>query len=160
MRVCLTGLNSVLWHLLPDKVWFYLTSDFLFVLRVDVMIGCCVLVRCTSQMTATTLQVPSRNTSPFFSTVMCERENVAVQPSSHSCIIDISTPDWRWGEMCGVFLLYITRVWGLVLPYELPAWYIYLVGLLAVLQTSWIYFHKACLLSYSFVLCMCMQFRT
>ena len=33
---------------------------------------------------------------------MCVAVNVVVQPSSHSCPMEISVPDWRWGKMCAV----------------------------------------------------------
>ena len=38
----------------------------------------------------------------LFSTMMCVNVNVYVHPSSHSCPMDISAPDWSWGNTCAV----------------------------------------------------------
>ena len=62
-----------------------------------------VILNC--HMPASPLRVPSRTTSPCFCTVMVVAANVDVQPSSHSCPMDISAPDRRWGNMWAVFAL-------------------------------------------------------
>ena len=59
----------------------------------------------TFRMPAAPLQVPFMNTSTCFCTVMLVSANVAVQPSPHSCPMDIIDPDWRWGKMWDVLAL-------------------------------------------------------
>ena len=63
------------------------------------------------------LRVPFRTNSPCFYTVMVVAVNVAVQPSSHSCPLDISAPDWRWRNMWDVLALVDSE--GLRLSYDL-----------------------------------------
>ena len=94
--------------------------------RVGVGLGCGVVARCTYHIPATPLQVLSRTTYPFFSTIKCVAVNVAVQPSSHILPMEISAPDWRWGKMCDVLALVdnkglrlISALWVayIILPY-------------------------------------------
>ena len=72
-------------------------------------VGPCDGVSLTCHMPASPLRLPSRTTSPCLCTVVVVAVNVAVQPSSHSCSMEISAPDWRWGKMWDIFPLLIVR---------------------------------------------------
>ena len=56
-------------------------------------------------MPAASLRVPSSTKSPCLFTFMVVAVNVAIQPSSHIYPMDISAPDWRWGNMSDVLAL-------------------------------------------------------
>ena len=62
-------------------------------------------VSLTCHMPDAPLQAPFRTTSPCFCTVMVLAVNLSVQPSSNICLMDISVPDWRWGNMWAVLAL-------------------------------------------------------
>ena len=64
-------------------------------------------------MPVSPLHFPSRTFSPCLCTLMVVSVNVAVQPSSHSFPMEISAPDWRWGEMCDIFALIYSKGIGL-----------------------------------------------
>ena len=63
--------------------------------HVGMVFGCGVVVRFTCHTPDSSFQWPSRNMRPFFSTLMCVAENVAVYPSSHSFPMNIISHDWR-----------------------------------------------------------------
>ena len=68
-------------------------------------IGCVVVDRFTCQIPENPLQAPSRNRLTLFYTLMCKSGNVALHPSSHNLPMNISAPDWRWGNMCSILSL-------------------------------------------------------
>ena len=68
-------------------------------------LGCGVVDRCTCNMPAATLRVPSRTTFIFLSTVMYMSVNVAVQPLQYSLPVEISDLNWSWRKMCYVLAL-------------------------------------------------------
>ena len=80
-------------------------------------VGTCGGVSLTCHIPVSPLRFPSRTFSPCLFTVMVVVMNVDVQPSSNSCPMEISAPDWRWGEMCAIFALFDIK--GLVLSYAL-----------------------------------------
>ena len=80
-------------------------------------VGPCGGVSLTCYMPASPLQLPSRSFSSCLCAFIMITVNVAVHTSSHSYPMEISAPDWRWGEMCDIFALVYSK--GLMLSYAL-----------------------------------------
>ena len=113
MRVCLIGLNSVVWYHC-SRSCFVISAIKLFVdWRVGVGIGCGVVASCNWYMPAADLRFPYRTTSNFFFTVMLVAVNVAGQTLLHIWSMEISTPNGGWGNMCDVLALVYNKGLGL-----------------------------------------------
>ena len=65
-------------------------------------VGTCAGVSLTCHIPNYPLRLPSRTTSTCLCTVIVVSVNVAVQPSSHSCPMEISAPDWMWVNMWAI----------------------------------------------------------
>ena len=63
-------------------------------------IGCSVVARCTCHIPYTLLRMHYRTMYHLFSMVICLVVNAVVHPSSNSCHMEISAPNWGWIGMC------------------------------------------------------------
>ena len=101
-KVLLTGLNR--------SVWYHLASSVLIISARSLSdAGCCLLgvwsgllVKLTCNMPDVVEQFTSSTVIPYLTTLRGVVVKFAMQPSSHSCPIDMKAPDCRWGEMCDV----------------------------------------------------------
>ena len=97
----------------------------------------------------------------LFSLLSCVWQWMCMYINHHIASLCRLVPLIVCGGGCVLFcLLYISRGWVLVVPYGFPVLGFHMGGLLVVLVFSLPYFHKACLLWCSFMLRLCMKFRT